>query len=124
MIKDKRILLTKRTPNKESFPNHWTFPAGRVEPSDDSLESTAIREVKEEVNLDFVPEKKLNFYESRWDDTRSVSHVFIGSFSGELRHLESEVSETGWFTYDETKELDIAFAYMDTIDDLRGMDLL
>jgi len=95
-----------------------------VEPSDDSLESTAIREVKEEVNLDFVPEKKLNFYESRWDDTRSVSHVFIGSFSGELRHLESEVSETGWFTYDETKELDIAFAYMDTIDDLRGMDLL
>lgn len=61
ILKDKKILLTKRVSSKKNFPNCWTFPAGRLESTDKSLEAAAIREIKEEINLDFVPEKKLNF---------------------------------------------------------------
>lgn len=38
------------------FPGYWTMPGGRGEDGE-SLEDTAIREVKEEIGLAFFPEK-------------------------------------------------------------------
>ncbi|MBT3727206.1 NUDIX hydrolase [bacterium] len=57
---------------KNNYPNYWTFPAGTLEESDSSLESAAAREVKEEVNLNFTPTKKLNFYETITEKYRII----------------------------------------------------
>lgn len=49
------LLVQKRNPEKKTFPNLWAISvAGHVDAGEDSL-STAIRELKEEVNLDINP---------------------------------------------------------------------
>lgn len=124
ILKNKNILLTKRVSNKKNFPNFWTIPAGRLESTDKFLEIGAIREVKEEVNLDFIPKKKFNFYETYINNQRIISIIFIGSYSGKLKFLKSEISKINWFTYKEAKKLKLAFAYKKTIEDLHDLKLI
>jgi ADP-ribose pyrophosphatase YjhB (NUDIX family) len=106
------------------YPNCWEFPSGGHESCDKTLEETAIREVREEVNLNFKPTSKLNFYETPLKTTLIVSHIFLGSWEGEPKYNEREISDMGWFTYEETKWLDIAFEYSGVIEDLRKLDLI
>jgi 8-oxo-dGTP diphosphatase len=47
--KNNEILLIKR--GKEPFKDHWAFPGGRVEHTDEDLLSAALRELKEETNI-------------------------------------------------------------------------
>lgn len=54
---NKEILVQRRNPNKSTFPNLWAISvAGHVCSGESSLEA-AIRELKEEVNLDVKPEE-------------------------------------------------------------------
>lgn len=124
IIKNKKILLTKRVSSKEKYPNHWTFPAGQLEPSDKSVKETAIREIKEETNLNFTPKKKLGFYETRWKDQIIFSLIYLGDWSGEVKHQKEEISEVGWFTYEEAKNLKLAFSYSEVIEDLHQKGVL
>jgi len=124
IIKDKKILLTKRVATKNNYPNYWTFPAGTLEESDSSLESAAAREVKEEVNLNFTPTKKLNFYETITEKYRIIWFVFLWEWDWELNALESEVSELWWFNYEETTKLKVAYSYDETLKDLFDLDLI
>lgn len=118
IIKDKKILLTKRVATKKNYPNYWTFPAWTLEDTDPSLASAATREIKEEVNLNFLPKEKLNFYETILNGTRIIWFVFLWEWDWELKFQESEISEIAWFTYNETLSVDIAYSYSETLKDL------
>ena len=120
----RRALLIKRSSNKEAFPGCWSFPAGRIEPTDSNLKATAIREVKEEVALDFTPKKKLGFYESQSGGQRFINLTFLGTWTGKIKIQKSEISEFGWFNYEETQKLKLAFAYSCVIKDLHEQGLL
>ena len=56
IVNDKdEILLQKRSPNKDSYPNMWDISsAGHLTAGDDSL-SGAMREIKEELGVDIQP---------------------------------------------------------------------
>lgn len=57
---NKELLVQKRNPNKKTFPNLWAISvAGHVDSGETSM-SAAIRELKEEVNLD-VQEDELEY---------------------------------------------------------------
>lgn len=57
---NKELLVQKRNPNKQTFPNLWAISvAGHVQSGESSIEG-AIRELKEEVNLD-VKEEELEY---------------------------------------------------------------
>ena len=57
---NKELLVQKRNPNKKTFPNLWAISvAGHVDSGETSKEA-AIRELKEEVNLD-VKEEELEY---------------------------------------------------------------
>ena len=45
------VLLTKRSENLTSHPGQISFPGGRIEPDDENLMATAIRETEEEVGI-------------------------------------------------------------------------
>jgi len=124
IIQDRKILLTKRAKTKGIFPNFWTFASWRFDESDPSIEATAIREVKEEIGLDFVPTSKLNFYESSKNDLLMVSHIYLWTRSGIIVIQEEEVSDYWRYTYTETKDLEIAFAYNEVIQDLKDLELI
>jgi 8-oxo-dGTP diphosphatase len=124
IIKDKKVLLTKRVASKHNYPNCWTFPAGRIEESDVDLAATAAREVQEEAGLEFIPKNKLGIYETKTKSSRFIGFIYLGEWSGEAKPLKSEVSEMKWFSYEETKELDMAFSYDKAIEDLFNNGLI
>ena len=107
IAKGNKILLTKR--NIEPFKGYWCLPGGHIDFGEDVI--TAVkREVKEETNLDFKP-KFFSFYneiikEIGW---HAVVLVFTGKAVGKLKKDMCEVKEIKWFSFDEIKNLSIAF---------------
>jgi len=124
VIQDNKVLLLKRATDSALFPDHWTFPSGSVEDSDLSIECASVREVKEETGLDFVSKWKLGFYESHAGGKRHFALVHVGEVTGEIMLQETEVQSHGWFTYTEAKELPLAFAYAEVLNDLHKKGLL
>lgn len=123
IVKDKRILLIKRSQNAWSFPECWGIPWGRWE-AGETPEDTAVREVKEEVGLDFIPTRLIlkSTIENWWEKIHG--HRYLWVFSWEIKLQEEECDGYGWFNYDEINELKIAFDYKDAIEELRKEDLL
>ncbi len=117
ILQDKKILLLQRSFNSKNAPGKWTFPAGGIEESDESLEFCVIREVKEETNLDFVVTSKFKFYDGILNGKRYFSLVHLGNASGDLK-IDFESENAKYFSYAETIDLEIAFSYREVLDDL------
>ncbi len=118
VIRDKKILLLKRSENLALFPGHWTFPSGGIEDTDLSAKATVSREVKEETGLEFIPKKKFGFYESHAGGRRHFALVYLGVCKGKIELQKSEVQEYRWVSYKEAKQLNLAFAYSEIVRDL------
>ena len=57
LIKEEKVILTKRAPSIKNFPNYWEFPGGKVEDGE-TLVQALIRELHEELNI-LVNEKSI-----------------------------------------------------------------
>ncbi len=119
ILKGNKILLMKRGDDAPDWPSCWTMPGGRGDHGE-TPEEIAIREVKEEVNLDFVPKKVFKIV---YADERK-KYRFLGEWSGEVKPQKEESSGWGWFTYEETKNLDFAYDYKDVIEKLHEEGLI
>lgn len=119
IIKDKKILLIKRSNYTKVFPEHWACPGGRADEGE-SPEENVVREVKEEINLEFKPEEliKTGQYEDR------KLYRFYGTWSGNVQIQEEEVDDWNWFSYNETIKLKLAFDYKEVIEILNRKNLL
>lgn len=110
------LLLQKRSECKDSNPGCWDISsAGHVEAGHGYLES-AIRELKEELGIDALPEQlrevgtrrcgfESEFYGRPFRDNE-LSMIYIYEEpvnTAELTLQESEVSETAWMDYQECR---------------------
>jgi 8-oxo-dGTP pyrophosphatase MutT (NUDIX family) len=118
VIQDSKLLLLQRADGVKWYPNHWTFPSGGIEETDADVRAALLREVKEETGLDFICTKAFGFYESHAGGKRHFALVHIGAGVGKIKIQESEVKAYRWVTYTEAKDLPLAFAYEDVINDL------
>ncbi|MEJ2595866.1 MAG: NUDIX hydrolase [bacterium] len=111
LLKDRKILLLKRVETTRLFPGCWTFPGGKAEPGE-SPEKTAIRETREEVNLNFLPTQLfvINTFEDR------LMYRYLGDWSGQIQIQYEEVTDFGWFNYQDTNGLTLAFDYREVVD--------
>jgi 8-oxo-dGTP diphosphatase len=103
------VLLTRRgfPPYKE----YWCMPGGHIDPNETSRQAI-VREVKEEVGLDFSPRFFTYFDEIIPDlGIHAVVLVFEGFFDGEVTAQPGEVLETGWFSFQQALELPLAFQH-------------
>lgn len=121
--KNKRILLTKRSAEKDAFPLFWCMPWWRWEKWE-TAEQIVIREIKEEVWLNFKPTKLFQeIVTKRLDETFS-SNRFLWNYSWEIILQKEECDWYAWYTYEETKDLQIAFNHRETIDMLKEEKLI
>lgn len=92
VVDDEKVLLVKHNAG------HWDFPKGHVEEGETEIE-TAIREVKEETNIDIKIEKE-NKYISEYSPKENVMKTviyFIGEkVGGEDKPQIEEVSDVEW----------------------------
>ncbi len=107
IINDKReVLLQKRSANKRFSPNKWGLCAGHVD-AYESLETAALREIKEEVGLDLSPKELIPYGEREINISDSNSHityfyyVICNKKAEEFVIQEEELSEVKWFNIDE-----------------------
>ena len=109
LIQDgEKILLGKRSPDARGQVGKWENLGGEVEVGE-TPEQAVEREIKEELGIDFVPEKIViddNF--SNGDDDWHVL-IFEGTYTGTpIAMIPTETSEVRWFDKDKLGEVDLA----------------
>jgi mutator protein MutT len=107
IVDDNKILLGHRVEKAEDTggiyePDCWTLPGGKQEYEETMVEA-AIRECKEETNLDISDLKVFTASDSFQPDSHYVTINFItASYSGELKIMEPEkIDKWEWFDINE-----------------------
>ena len=101
-----KILLGLR--NKVNAQDHWVIPGGGVEYGE-TTEEAAIRELKEETNLDVEDVKLIGAKEIIANNPDYHSIIFF--YQGKAKHFDikaqEDLAEVKFFTMDEIKNLTI-----------------
>ncbi len=105
MIKDgNKILLGHRSANRKDTggifePDTWTLPGGKQE-YDETVIETAIREIKEETNLDIKNPEVFSVSDDFQPDRHFVTiEMITEEYSGELKIMEP-TKEDDWQWFD------------------------
>ena len=100
VIDDGKVLLIRQTRG------HWGFPKGHVE-KDETEEETAIRETKEETNIDAeIINNKIYMqkYITPRGNPKKVIYFVAKKVGGEIKPQEGEVTKVEWLSFDEALE--------------------
>lgn len=100
IIENNKILLIKHQKG------HWGFPKGHME-KDETPMQTAIREVKEETNIDVEILSKKEYteiYTTQEGVNRKVVFFIAKKIGGKLKPQESEVEIVKWFNFEEAMQ--------------------
>ena len=103
LIQDDKLLLVRQ--NNKPF---WVLPGGTQE-LDEGIEECAIREMKEEVNLDVSIRQLLYVSDFMAPDRHVIEFFFLADYvSGELEMETTEnINEIGYFSYDEVAQMQV-----------------
>lgn len=111
IINDKKqVLLQKRSANKRFNPDKWALCAGHVD-AEESLETAALRELKEEIGIDITINDLKPFAEREFTISDSNSHItyfyYTKSNLNEKDFIiqKEELSEVKWFDIDEVIDM-------------------
>lgn len=90
------------------------MPAWRWEEWE-TAEVAAIREVEEETGLKFIPEKlyQSSKQKNSWEIVHA--HRFLWTWEWTIKLQEEEADWYAWYTYQETRNIKLAFDYADVI---------
>ena len=116
-------LISQRSANRPTFPLVWECVDGSVVKGEDSLQG-ALREVKEEVGVDLLPEKgqvilsdikKIEFGKV----VNKIVDVWLFEYDGEVdlgNATTDEVAQVAWMNREQIKELFDANMFVDTLE--------
>lgn len=100
IINDNKVLLINDTNG------NWGFPKGHVEENETDIE-TAIRETKEEVNLDVEVDENRKYtikYKTDRDTLKTVVYFVAKIKGGEIKPQIGEVNEIKWLDFNEAMQ--------------------
>ena len=110
LIRDDRVLLCHRSPQREAYPNVWDFPGGHVEPGE-SLHQALSRELLEELGISLdthvLPDAPTLLVR---EPDLELSIWVVSEWTGEPTNLAPEEHDRiGWF--DKASALAVALAH-------------
>ena len=91
---------------KEQCYGKWNIPSGHVE-EDEFIIDAAIREVKEETNIDVELTGVIAVFNNMFENFNSISFVFSSNITknNEINFNKNEIIEIKWFTFEEIKSM-------------------
>ena len=101
IIKNDEVLLLLRERNSNWMPLHWDFPGGHLK-DDETWEEGAIREVKEETNLDVSDLQEISFE----NQEKRIKFFKTTNFSGEIILDTVENEDYMWLKAEELANYD------------------
>jgi 8-oxo-dGTP diphosphatase len=107
LVRGNRVLLGRRAPGREWFPDVWDLPGGHVEAGEDAIDALA-REIEEELGVAIARPVSSPFATAEQADLR-LRIWLVRDWTGEPRNVQpAEHSEIGWFGTAEIPKLDLA----------------
>lgn len=102
--KENKFLLVREA--KKHCYGKWNFPSGHVE-ENEYITDAAIREVKEETNLDIKLEGLISIYNNMFDGFFSISFIFASEIENDnvFKFNQDEILEIKWFSLEDIKEM-------------------
>ncbi|MFR3658572.1 MAG: NUDIX hydrolase [Eisenbergiella sp.] len=115
-------LISQRSANRSTYPLMWECVGGSVVKGEDSLLG-AIREAKEEVGVDLMPENgQVIFTKTRkiieGKIFNDIMDVWLFEYDGEVdlgKATTDEVAQVAWMNREQIKELFDANMFVDTL---------
>ena len=93
-----RVLVTKRTQNKDFFPGYWSIVLGGHVRSGESYEEAAVREIEEEIGIS--PKRILiSFFKKRIPEEKENVKVFGVVAEDKLKLNEDELESGEFLTF-------------------------
>jgi len=98
------------------YQGKWCLPGGHINKFE-SARDAIVREVKEEVGLDFKAEF-LGYFDEiiPVDNIHAVVMIFGGATSGIQKAQPGEVTDIQWFTLEEIQKMDLAFQHNEILE--------
>lgn len=101
---DGAILMCQR-PASKPYPLKWEFPGGKVEPGESHIDCLR-RELREELEIDAVPEHLFHQETTRYGQKRyNVSFYIVRNWTGQL--VPNDAADLRWTAPDNLSNLDI-----------------
>ncbi len=105
----KKQILLGRKPDDEK--GKWRLPGGFVDPSDESLEAAAARELSEEVGnvltdkINYLGSQRVADFRYRGECDQIMTALFLTYYMGGTPKAGDDLSEVAWFTLEEAQRL-------------------
>ena len=113
---DLNFILIKR--KNEPYKDNWALPGGFVEYGE-SVEDSAIREAKEETNIDVKLEKLVNVYSDPKRDPRGHTITVVFTARGDFAQMkaDSDAGDISIFSKEKLEKVTLAFDHTQIIND-------
>ena len=106
LVRDDRMFLVHRRPDRQWFPNVWDLPGGHVE-SGETRAAALVRELREEIGVEIEPPRDEPIL--RLVDGLDLTVWLIKEWSGEVANAApDEHDSVGWFALDDALALEVA----------------
>ncbi|MFA5764203.1 MAG: NUDIX domain-containing protein [archaeon] len=105
--KEQKTLLLRRAETEDSHTRKWSIAGGGIKKGETQHEALR-REVKEELGCEITWFKPFKEFEYIMPDKIVRAMYYFGEIKGKIK-ISEEHSEFGWFSFEEIKDLDIAF---------------
>lgn len=114
--KDNKVLMVCE--NKDGIKGKWNMPAGKLE-DNESVIAAAIREVREETNINVKIKGLIAIQETISSFGQLVILYFLGEYiSGDIKYDQKEISDVKWMSEKEILKIKDSIRGKETIEQI------